>query len=159
MDIASLRQPELFQGLQDEELKLLASFAEETRCPAGAVLFEEDAVGDDLWLLATGLLQIEIHLPGSRENVGIAQVRPNETVGELALIDGHRRSATARAATDVVRFRFKRSDLLRAAEENPRLGFVLMQNLARIVTRRLRDTNLALRTTLAQQRKLLGAFF
>jgi CRP/FNR family transcriptional regulator, cyclic AMP receptor protein len=159
MEIENLRQPELFHGLRDDELKTIAASAQEVRFTAGAVLFEEDSVGDDLWILHTGLLQVEILLPGSREGVGIAQVRPNETVGELALIDGHRRSATARASTDVVLYRFRRSELLKAADENPHLGFVLMQNLARIVTRRLRDTNLALRTTLAQQKKLLGAFF
>lgn len=159
MDIESLRRPELFHDLSDEQLKKIAALAEEVRFPAGAVLFEEDSLGDDLWVLVNGLLQVEILLPGSREGVPIAQVRSNETVGELALIDGHRRSATARASTDVLLYRFERAALLQLAEQNPFVGFTLMRNLSRIVTRRLRDTNLALRTTLAQQKKLLGAFF
>lgn len=156
MDLARLRIPELFQGLDDEELRLVASTAEEKTIPAETVLFEEDAVGDDLWLVLQGLLEVRIRLPGAEQAMGIAHIRADETLGELALIDGHRRSAAARTLIPTTLLRFERTTLLRIADQHPRIGYVVMHNLARIVARRLRDTNFALRTTLAEQNRLLS---
>lgn len=157
MNIRVLRRLDLFQGLDDEELTKLSRLGEKVTLPANTVLFEEDSLANDLFIVQTGTISVEIILPGSTERVSIAQVRPNEILGELALIDGNRRSAAARTSTDAVLHRYPRAELLQALEDSSRLGFVVMHNLARIVSRRLRDTNFALRTTLTEQRKLLGA--
>lgn len=152
-----LKRIALFGHLESDEVGALSVLAVERHFPAGALVFEEDEVADDLWIVELGLIHIELRLPGSPAPVSIAVVRPDDVLGELALIDGHRRSAGARAVTDVTLHQFPRAALLAHLVANERVGFVVMSNLARIVSRRLRDTNLALRTTLAQQHRLLGA--
>ena len=66
--------------------------------PAGAVLFREGDAGDAASLIASG--RIDIWASREASETLIASNGPGELVGEFAILDSGRRSATARAAED-----------------------------------------------------------
>ncbi|HIG46513.1 MAG TPA: Crp/Fnr family transcriptional regulator, partial [candidate division Zixibacteria bacterium] len=69
-------------------------------------------------------------------------------VGELALVDGSPRSARAFSYEDTTVLEIKSDDIRKIMEEYPRIGYIVMRNLAVVLTRRLRNTNLRLRNEL-----------
>ena len=64
-----------------------------TRLRKGATLVAQGDPGDELYLLFDGLLAVEI------DGVTVAELGPGTVVGEVALLDGGRRTATLRAVT------------------------------------------------------------
>ena len=64
-----------------------------TRLRKGATLVAKGDPGDELYLLFDGLLAVEI------DGVTVAELGPGAVVGEVALLDGGRRTATLRAVT------------------------------------------------------------
>jgi CRP/FNR family transcriptional regulator, cyclic AMP receptor protein len=52
-------------GLSDEQVRRLAECARETRLPAGAFIFREGDPAETLYLLLSGRVALEQHLPGA----------------------------------------------------------------------------------------------
>lgn len=65
-----------------------------SRLRAGAVLVEQGQAGEELYLLLDGLVSVEV------DGEKVAEVGPGAVVGERALLEGARRTATLRAVTD-----------------------------------------------------------
>ncbi|MEZ5910557.1 MAG: Crp/Fnr family transcriptional regulator [Hyphomicrobiaceae bacterium] len=72
----------------------------------GEILFSRDDVDDNVYFVLAGTLRIIIHAPNGRV-VLFRDLGPGEAIGELAAIDGGRRSATveARGPAQVMRVR------------------------------------------------------
>ena len=67
--------------------------------PAGAVLFEEGQPGRDMYIIVSGEIEIRRQVGGS-ERV-LAVLPAGEFFGEMAILNGRPRSATAVARTGV----------------------------------------------------------
>ncbi|MEK8023508.1 MAG: cyclic nucleotide-binding domain-containing protein [Candidatus Hydrogenedentota bacterium] len=154
--IEILKATELFAGLSEEEITSLAAISRQAQYPSGQIIFEEGGVGDDLFILPEGRVSIEIKIVQDTVTEQIYQARDNEVFGELALIDGHRRSARTRAMEDLNVVAMGSQELRKLMDANHHMGYVIMGNLARIVSRKLRDTNLSLRNVLMQQKYIFG---
>jgi hypothetical protein len=72
---------------------VLDSAPQWTRLRKGATLVAQGDPGHELYLLFDGLLAVEI------DGVTVAELGPGAVVGEVALLDGGRRTATLRAVT------------------------------------------------------------
>ena len=90
--VAALAKVSLFTGLSAKDLATIASVAEERDVPAGAVLTEQGEPGDEFLMIADG--EVEVRLDG-RE---IRRLGPGDYLGEIALVFGGKRTATAVAA-------------------------------------------------------------
>jgi CRP-like cAMP-binding protein len=90
-----LRRVPLFAGMTDRAFEAVAALAREDRMPAGSVLAVEGAPGESFYLLLEG--QVEI----TRAGEPVARLGAGEFLGEIALVDGRPRTATAVAASDV----------------------------------------------------------
>ena len=66
------------------------------RFPAGTAIFEEGSVGDFMYVVMKGQVQLSLR------NEFLAEASPGGIVGEMALLDSDERSATATATTDCV---------------------------------------------------------
>ena len=66
--------------------------------------------------------------------------------GEAALLDGRPRSATAIAVEPSVFYALTGAGLDALATSHPRIAITLLRNLARDMSRRMRDTNRILRS-------------
>jgi hypothetical protein len=86
-----LRRVPLFTGLGGRELEEVGRLADEVELPAGRVLTHEGRSADEFFVIVDGSVRIE------RGGVTVAQLGDGDFLGEIALIDGGPRTATATA--------------------------------------------------------------
>lgn len=127
----------LFAGLGPESLDSLAKKTRLRRFRRGEVIFHQGDPGDALFIVLSGLVKIALPADSGDEAI-LATLRPGDFFGELALLDGAPRSASAVAleATEtavLARDRFR--DLI-AAEAVIRDAFLeaLARELRRLTT-------------------------
>jgi signal transduction histidine kinase len=97
---AALRQSPLFAHVAHAELLRLTTELEQRAFPAGATLVEEGEVAAVAFLILSGEVEI-LRGRGERE-IAVAIRNPGDLIGEIGLLSGQPRIATARARTDVV---------------------------------------------------------
>lgn len=90
--VDALARVGLFSGLGPKDLKTIAAVAEVREVPVGAVLTEQGQPGDEFFLIADGEVEVRID---DRE---VRRLGPGEYLGEIALIFGGKRTATAVAS-------------------------------------------------------------
>lgn len=98
--------------------------------PAGVTLFQEGAQGDAAYLIESGCVEIVREVEGQSRRLDM--LAANDLFGELALIDGLPRTATARTVVPTVLLRIDRGyfeDLLARAE--PMVHYLLRLLLLR----------------------------
>ena len=135
-----LQRSRLFHGLLPEEIEMLAEVTQQKNYKAGELVFEQGSVGDSLFLLAEGAVDVVRKREDGEERV-IATLQAPEFFGEMSLIDKEYRSATIRASTDTVMLCLS-SENLRSFSRVYRNGFTLLViNIARVLSLRLRETN------------------
>lgn len=157
MDIAALKDIDLFEGLTEDELRAICELGRVDPYPQGTLVFEEDSDGTEVFIVLSGRVGIELTLTSSSRPEVIHTVRARDIFGELALIDGHRRSAAARALGETELLVLPRAALKDHLKANEHVGLVVMSNLARILSTRLRKTDLSLRDVLSQQQVIFKA--
>jgi len=96
--LESLSSIAFFGGLDPAALERLAAGMRSRRFRRGEVIFHLGDPGDALFVIVSG--EIKISLPSETgDEAIIATLRPGDVFGELALLDGAPRSATATALT------------------------------------------------------------
>ena len=96
--IASLAAIPFFGGLEPAALDRLAASMRSRRFRRGEVIFHIGDPGDALFVIVSG--EVKISLPSETGDEAIlATLRPGDVFGELALLDGAPRSASASALT------------------------------------------------------------
>ncbi len=139
----------LSKDMTDEEVQALVSIAQEQHFARGAEIIREDSRSRDLFIICKGRVSIRLSLPTEvgKEEI-IYSMRDGQIFGELSLVDGSPRSATVRADEEVVACMFEYQKLSALLEQNPRIGYLLMRNIAAIISTRVRNTNLLWRNSL-----------
>ncbi|HEY7736981.1 MAG TPA: Crp/Fnr family transcriptional regulator [Candidatus Limnocylindrales bacterium] len=127
----------LFAGADPESLESLARETRLRRFRRGEVIFHQGDPGDALFIVLSGLVKIALPADSGDEAI-LATLRPGDFFGELALLDGAPRSASAAAleATETaVLSRHRFLDLI-AAEAGIRDAFLeaLARELRRLTT-------------------------
>ena len=112
-EIELLRATAIFAPVDGVTLDRLASQLEPVRLAAGETLFEQGAVGDRFYIIATG--EVEVLVDGRP----VALERPGEGLGEIALLRDVPRTATVRAKTDVHLAALERDEFLSAVTGHP----------------------------------------
>lgn len=135
-----LQSSRLFAGLLPEEIEMLSELTQHRSFDEGEVVFEQGVVGDSLFILVSGAVDVVRKREDGSEHV-IAFLDSPNFFGEMALIDKEYRSATIRARRE--------TDMLCLTNENLhsfarvyKNGFTLVViNIARVLSIRLRETN------------------
>lgn len=115
----ALRRVPFFSQLPSEELQLLAENATIVRMPAGSRIAREGDIGDRMWILQSGVVQIyTTSFDGS--DLVLARVEAGQYFGEQALIPGGtgRRTASVRVLEDCALLELRRSAVAKVIEEN-----------------------------------------
>lgn len=144
-DAVPLERMDLFAGLAPAGLNLVSDILEESRLPAGSVIFHEGAPATQVYLLSRGVVGVHVGLEQGRSR-RLATLSPGLCFGEMALLDGLPRSAEVRAETDVKVLSLDIARLHVLAAEHPEIHAAILMNLARELTRRLRAANEEIRT-------------
>jgi len=143
MDLIELiRSVEIFKGLSDSELEEIVAICHSQHLKTGEDLVEEGDIAEDFYLITDG--SVEVILGASKPSprtllyMGVGQL-----IGEMALIDQGRRSATVRAVEDpTIVQRIRNDDFLELCERNTHVGFIVMMNMAADLSFKLRHVNL-----------------
>jgi CRP/FNR family transcriptional regulator, cyclic AMP receptor protein len=109
-DAALLADVPLFALLDDTERATLAAQLDVVECKAGALLFNVGDPGDALYIVRAGELEIFVQ-NDTGDRIVLAHTLPGEMTGELSLLDGGPRTASALATEDLVALRLDRDDL------------------------------------------------
>jgi len=128
--VSFLKRVDLFQGVPADYLASLADIVSERGVYAGDKLFSEGDVGDCLYLVVSGRVRI---FSGARE---VALMGPQECIGEMALLDGEPRSASAVVEQDGRVLRIASEDFRDLLADHPAMGMALLKTMAK----RLRQT-------------------
>lgn len=99
--VAHLRRCGLFAHLPADRLTEIAWSMAERRYAKHELIFQQGDPGDVLYLVQEGIVRITTESVDGEEAI-LGEVHACETFGELGLIDGAPRSATASAATDTL---------------------------------------------------------
>ena len=103
-------------------------------------ILKEHHRGTFMAIIITGIVDIMKQDSLGKQKI-IASLGPGKVVGEMGLIDGEPRSASAQARTRTTILVLTQSDFERLAVERPRLALELSIKLAKISSRRLRRTS------------------
>jgi CRP-like cAMP-binding protein len=147
IDVAELQTLGLFGALSDEILGKLAERLGVTDVAEHDIVFEEGQRGRAMYVVLDGELEL---LKKSRRHrpVPVATLGKGDWFGEVALLDVTPRAVTARALTDVRLLVITSSDLDALYRENLKAYALLVMNLARQLSRKLRFAEAVLANTI-----------
>ncbi|MBS0395097.1 MAG: cyclic nucleotide-binding domain-containing protein, partial [Proteobacteria bacterium] len=134
--LALLESSPIFRGLGRETLSAIGAELEWQSLPGGATLFDAGEVSDALYLVIAGCLGA--YAPGEPARL-IGRIPSGETVGEMGLLSGHRRSATVRALRDSELARLPRESFDRVILSHP----AAMLRVAQLLVERLESSERA----------------
>lgn len=127
--VESLRRCALFAHVDDEGLRTLARQMRRRRFRRNEVIFHQGDPGNLLQIVASGAVKIVLPSPEGEEAI-IATLRPGDFFGELALLDGAPRSATATATEPTETLDLPRSTFMELLDADQRLQHALLTALA-----------------------------
>src|SRR6266550_6165613 len=140
MTVETLRQVPLFESLDDKAAKELCELLEPVDFKAKTVLFHAGDAGDAMYLIEHGKVRICVQAKDGHE-VTLATLGRGDFFGEMALLDGERRSADAVVAEDSRLALLSREHFLSFVRSSPDVALELLTALAN----RLRHTDELLR--------------
>lgn len=131
-----LGRTELFRDLDEDVLLSLAAGAIQRTYKRGQLIVGQGEPGDSLFVLLEGMVKVIVASEEGNEMV-LATLRPPDTFGELAVIDGGTRSASAEAfgAAGAGLLILTRQTLLTALAKNPTVTDALLRSLGNLVRR------------------------
>lgn len=123
-----LAEVPLFAGMSKRQLRRVATAAEEVRFNEDAVIFLQDDSAVHLYVIVEGTVRVfRGFTPSART---IKRFGPGEFFGDLAVLTGGRRTASALAETPVTCIRVSRSKLDRLLKKEPDIAVRVVHTLA-----------------------------
>ena len=140
-DIDFFSELTLFTGLEGAEVLRLIEMAELKEFPPGGTIVREGSRGDALYILYDGKLTVETASTES-DSVRLATISDRGSFfGEVALVDPGPRSANVLAETSVSLLVLTTDALEGFYSEFPHAKVIILQNIARVLAKRLRSAN------------------
>lgn len=131
-----LKSVPLFSDLEGEELERFSQVAVPRTFPAGTRVFHEGDSSDACYIVKDGSFRVTREHSDGRA-ITLATLGPGEIFGELAMLDGDRRSASAEALTDGELLALPAGDVRALLSRHPEIALKLVAGLVR----RLRAAN------------------
>jgi CRP/FNR family cyclic AMP-dependent transcriptional regulator len=132
-----LCQVPIFAGLDDEALQVFLERAEKLEIPAGGVIAREGESNHCMFLIEAGAVRI-IKNFGTPDAVVLATLGPGDFFGEMCILETLPRTASGVAAQPSTVVRVSSSAFYHLYEKLPRQHSILLLNIARDLSRRLR---------------------
>ena len=124
-----LKHMSLFAGITDTELKSLAKDFVPNRFRQGETIFHQGDPGQVLYLIQSG--QVRIFVMGDEgQETSVILYGPGDIFGELAVIEGLPRSASAVAMEDTIVLTLSRDLFREQMRRSPQLAFNFMKALS-----------------------------
>ena len=128
-DVGAFSHAPLFRGVGDEALRRLAADAQAIALRGGEYLFHSGEAADRLYVLRTGRLRVLVETEDGPRIV--RELGPGDVLGELALLTGSPRSASARAVRDSELLSLDAAQFDALIADDPDFARALLRELAR----------------------------
>lgn len=128
--VAALRRCALFAHVDDDTLRTCAGQLRVRRFRRGETIFHQGDPGDSLFIVEGGSVKIVLPSPEGEEAAIIATLGRGDFFGELALLDGAYRSASAVALEPTETLVLRRQPFEALIDSDPGLRRALLAGLA-----------------------------
>lgn len=129
---------QMFEDLNDQEVKALCGFMTCYAAPRGYTLLSEGQTGSYFLLILTGSIEVTRAASDATQEP-IAKINAGGTIGEMSIIDGQPRFATCTTLEPTDFAVLTRIALNQILLQMPRLGNKLLLILLQMMTNRLRN--------------------
>ena len=119
----------LFADLDAVELDQLAQLCRQRLISKGNVIFYEDDPGTSCYIIVSGKVKIVVNADDGREHI-LGVLQENDFFGEMSLIDGQPRSASAICVEDTQVLVIQRDEFLKLLRSNPEIALKLLTALS-----------------------------
>ncbi len=137
--IELLQQMPIFGGLPAEALELLLQDARSVAMPAQGYFFREGDPAVSMFVLERG--SVAVLKTWQRRELTLRRLDKGDCFGEMALLDLFPRSAAVRAEEDCRAIEMTPAHLYRLFERDAAQFAMIQMNIAREMSRRLRETD------------------
>ncbi|MBI5216916.1 MAG: Crp/Fnr family transcriptional regulator [Ignavibacteriae bacterium] len=134
--IKILRNVPIFGDIDQSELARIVHVGVRKKYKKGSIILLEEEAGAALFIIASGKIKI-VRTDDEGREVILSILGENDFFGEMAILDGLARSATAVATTKTDLFMIHRQDFLKLLHEYPAVAISLLREL----TSRLRKAD------------------
>jgi len=153
MDIKQLKSFSVFQNVSDEEAKYFFDITEEVRISKGNIFIKECELGDSMYMLVDGKVEVSQALTLNLDRQGkdhrekaltkfSSDQLPPPLFGEMSLFnENDLRTANVKAQTDCHLLKIMKDDFLRICDTYPDTGYKVMLALCRVLCIRLVNAN------------------
>jgi CRP-like cAMP-binding protein len=131
-----LKNSQIFSRVLIEDLRVVAQAMEQRQLFSGDRVFEIGDQGDHLYIVASGEIGISLD-PNPESDNYIARLGPGDCFGEMNLLDGLPRSATATVLADAELLSLEKTRLLGLVRSYPDMSVGMLRSLSL----RLREAN------------------
>ncbi|MBI4300768.1 MAG: cyclic nucleotide-binding domain-containing protein [Chloroflexi bacterium] len=139
-----LKECHLFDGLNGAALDRIADLAQTKEYDAGATIFSEGSPADDLFIVASGRvalqMQLRTALPQSSKRVTVDVVGPHDVFGWSAAIEHREHSLAAVCLEPVGALAIGGPKLRSLLKADQQIGYEVLSGLIKVVASRLDET-------------------
>jgi CRP-like cAMP-binding protein len=143
VNAAALSAHPFLRGMSVDQLGMLAKAARDVRFPARHRLFEDGGSAARFWLIQSGHVSLDLHVPGEGPVV-IETIGMGEILGWSWLFPPYKWAFGAVAATAVEAFEFDAPAVRELCAADPELGYEFNQRITRVLAKRLQATRIRL---------------
>jgi CRP-like cAMP-binding protein len=137
----------IFEGITLEELDAVLDISKEVLYKSGDIILEESSYGadSDFFVILQGNVKVELQASQVQSeglvSKRLAVLKSGDVFGEMGLLRSKRRSAQVSAYSDLIVRKVNQKKLFQLYVYNPRLGYLMMRNLAAILSDRIMEMN------------------
>ncbi len=135
-----LRAAAVFGGLEGRSLRSVLSRLEVLRFAKGKTVFSEGELGRRMYVVYRGEVEVQGHSEDGK-NVPIVRLGPGECFGEMALVELQPRSATVVTTKPTTLYALSNLDLYSLFQQDHFAYVIVLQNICRLLSRRLRKAD------------------
>lgn len=122
------------------DLEILARYMDLYKISKGTTIFAQGDRELFMGLILKGTVQI-LKEDSQRHNRALTTIGRDKTLGEMALVDGQPRSATAITAEETVMFVLSKEKFDTMADTHPKVWGGFLMKLCKLLSQRLRETS------------------
>lgn len=135
-----LERAQMFRDFDWSQIQSLAGYIQLYQAQPGTVLFQEGERGHFMCIVLEGKLEVrKENAKGDRRTV--ATVFPGRSLGEMAMVDGEPRSASAVIVTPSLLAVMTEENFKTLLQDKPALAARMLFKIAQLLSQRLRQTS------------------
>lgn len=136
--IKPLKENELFKDFSDKEIAVISQIVSEKTYPTGTPIYVENMLGESLFIIKNGTVEIRKNLGPVGEQL-VAALGPGEFFGEMALLEGGPRLVSAKTQQEAELLIISGDDFRALMEKEPLTCLKLFLSIIKVFNKRIRE--------------------